>query len=243
MTRKWVPKRQIELVLKREFIDPFINSVGEDPAISLKLSNAFVLLYVSQLLIVEFDEKRVETGERVEAVKEKTLLLGYLGKVYQSALLLIGATDYLGAMILLRSVFELLIAIATTKNGSMRERISSISYLDSHEKSGLQRLWNELSAWAHPYGKWEKNICPRFYGSGRNYHSATFKQCLGYSDQILDLLLTITLGHFNLNPESYTEKYKEITTGKLLDISELLMFERRLTKRSKNGVKSLFLTN
>jgi hypothetical protein len=230
MTREWVPKRQIKAVLKREFIDPFINSVGEEPAISLKLSNAFVLLHVSGLLIVEFDAKRVEVGESVEAVKEKTLLLGYLGKVYQSVLLLIGATDYLGAMILLRSVLELLIGIATTTNGSMRERISSISYLDSQEKDGLQKLWNELSAWAHPYGKWEKNICPRVYGSGRNYHSETFSQCLGYSDQILDLLLTITIGHFNLNPERYIDKYKEIITGQLLGISKLSMFERRLTR-------------
>ncbi|MCX5852458.1 MAG: hypothetical protein NT072_10475 [Deltaproteobacteria bacterium] len=231
MTTKWVPKKQIELVLKREFIAPFIDSIRQDPVISLKLSNAFDLIRVSEQIIIEFDKKRVEAGENVEAVREKTLFLGYLGKVYQSALLLIGATDYLGAMILLRSVFELLIGIATKENGSMRDKISSISFLDNDEKNNLQKLWNELSAWAHPYGKWVKNICPKFYGSGRYHHPVIFSQCLGYSDQILDLMLTITLVHFNLSPENYTDKYREITEiEKILAISKLEMFERRLTR-------------
>ncbi len=231
MTTEWIPKKQIELVLKREFIAPLIDSIRQDPVTSLKLSNAFVLLSVSEQLIVEFDKKLVEAGKNVEAEREKTLFLGYLGKVYQSALLLIGATDYLGAMILLRSAFELLIGVATTEHGSMRARIFSISSLDSYEKDNLQKLWNELSAWAHPYGKWVKNICPKFYGTGRHHHPVTFSQCLDYSDQILDLMLTITLDHFNLSPGNYTDKYREITeTGKILEISKLEMFERRLTR-------------
>jgi len=231
MKKEWILKKQIELVLKSEFIAPFIDSIRQDPVISLKLSNAFVLLRVSDQLIVEFDKKLVEAGKNVEDVREKTLFLGYLGKVYQSALLLIGATDYLGAMILLRSVFELLIGVATTEHGSMRTRIFSISYLNSYEKDNMQKLWNELSAWAHPYGKWVKNICPKLYGTGRHHHPVMFSRCLGYSDQILDLMLTITLDHFNLSPENYTDKYREITeTGKILEISRLEMFERRLTR-------------
>jgi hypothetical protein len=231
MTEEWVPKKQIELVLRREFVTPFIDSIRHEPMISLKLSNAFVLLRLSEQLIVEFGKKQVEAGETIEAAREKTLFLGYLGKVYQSALLLIGATDYLGAMILLRSVFELLVGIATMENGSMRDRISSIDTLDSDEKSNLQKLWNELSEWAHPYGKWAKNICPKFYGVGRNYHPAIFSQCLTYSDQVLDFLLTITVDHFKLGPENYIDKYRGISrTGQILEISSLQMFEKRLTR-------------
>lgn len=199
--------------------------------ISLKLSNAFVLLGLSEQLIVEFDKKQVEAGETIQAAREKTLFLGYLGKIYQSALLLIGATDYLGAMILIRSVFELLVGIATTKNGSMRDRISSIIILDGDEKRNLQRLWNDLSAWAHPYGKWAKNICPKFYGTGRNYHPAVFRQCLGYSDRILDFLLTITVDHFKLGLDTYTNKYREISErAQMMEMSNLQMFEKRLAK-------------
>jgi len=206
MTDEWVPTKEIEVVLRREFVTPFIDSIRHEPAISLKLSNTFVLLALSEQLIVEFDKKQAEAGEDIGATKEKTLFLGYLGKVFQSALLPIGSTDYLGAIILMRSVFELLVGIATTTNGSMRDRISSIGVLDSEEKGSLLGLWNILSAWAHPYGKWEKNICPKFYGIGRNYHPTLFRQCLDYSGQILDFLLTITVDHFKLNPETYNQQ-------------------------------------
>jgi hypothetical protein len=153
-----------------------------------------------------------------------------LGKVYKSALLLIGVTDYLGGIILLRSVFELLIGIATTENSSMRAKISSINYLESNEKDNLQTLWNELSAWAHPYGKWTKNICPILYGCGQNYHQETFIRCLSYSDQVLDLLLVITIDHFKLSPKNYIDKYREISeTSTIVEFSRLPMFEKRLT--------------
>ena len=235
MPLAWILKKQIrknvENVLKREFVTPFIDSVQNDPITSLKLTNAFILLRVSEQLIVEFDKKQDGTGKQIEAVREKTIFLGYLGKVYQSAVLLVGATDYLGAMILLRSVLELLIGIATTKNGSMGDRISSISFLDSNEKDDLKKLWNELSAWSHPYGKWIKNICPKFYSSGRNHDQGLFSQCLGYSDQILDLMLTITLDYFMLIHENYFEKCREISTNpEILTLLKLPMFERRLKK-------------
>jgi hypothetical protein len=231
MTEERVPKKQIELVLKREFVTPFIDSIRHEPSVSLKLSNAFVLLRLSEQLIFEFDKKQVEAGETTEALREKTLFLGYLGKVYQSALLLIGATDYLGAIILLRSVFELLVGIATVENGIMRNRISSIGTLDSDEKTNLQELWNELSAWSHPYGKWVKNICPKFYGIGRNHHPVIFSQCLDYADQVLDFLLTITVDHFKIDPENYIDEYRVISkSGAFLEISCLQMFEKRLAR-------------
>lgn len=202
----WVPKEQIELVLKREIVNPFIDSIGRDPAISLKLSNAFVLLRLSETLIVEFDRNQLQSGKDVEKIKEKNLYLGYLGKVFESALVLVGATDYLGAIVLFRTIFELLIGIATQKNGSMKERIFSIAFIDENEKGSIHTFWNELSSWAHPYGKWIKNLCPKFYGVGRNYHRAIFEKCLDYSDMILDLMLTLTIEHFKLSPRNYIDK-------------------------------------
>jgi hypothetical protein len=233
MTAKSVPKqlkKMVEFFLRRQFVIPFIDSIRE-PIIWAQFSKAFVLLNMSERLILEFDKKQHEVGETIEAVREKTLFLGYLGKLYKSALLLIGATDYLGGIILLRSIFELLIRIATTENSSMRAKISSINYLESDEKDNLQTLWNELSAWAHPHGKWTKNICPILYGCGQNYHQETFRQCLSYSDQVLDLLLVITIDHFKLNPENYIDKYREISeTSTIVEFSRLPMFEKRLTK-------------
>jgi len=234
MTAELVPKqlkKLIEFFLRRQFVTPFIDSIRE-PMIWAQFSNAFVLLDMSEQLILEFDKKHGDADETIEAVREKTLFLGYLGKLYKSALLLIGATDYLGGIILLRSIFELLIGIATTENSSiMRAKIFSINYLESNEKDNLQTLWNELSAWAHPYGKWTKNICPILYGCGQNYHQEMFSRCLSYSDQILDLLLVITIDHFKLSPENYIDKYTEISkTAAIVEISRLQMFEKRLAR-------------
>ena len=223
-------KKIVESFLRRQFVIPFVDSI-RDPMIWAQFSKAFVLLDMSERLILEFDKKQHEAGETIESVREKTLFLSYLGRIYKSSLLLIGATDYLGGIILLRSIFELLIGIATTENASMRAKISSINYLESNEKDNLQTLWNELSSWAHPYGKWTKNICPILYGCGQNYHQETFKRCLIYSDQILDLLLVITIDHFKLSPESYIDKYREISeTITIVEFSSLPMFEKRLTR-------------
>jgi hypothetical protein len=231
MSDKWIPKKAIESILRREFITPFIGSIRKDPVISLKLSNALVLLKLSEGLIVKLDKDEVAAGGDVEKVTEKALFLGYFGKVYQSSILLAGATDYLGAMILTRSLFELLIGIATPKNGSMRDRISSISFLDSKEKGDLHRLWNKLNAWAHPYGKWLKNICPMFYGIGRNHHSEMLNKCLEYSDQILDFMLTITIDYFKINPCDFTDEFNKVgTPSKMQEISKLDMFEKRLAR-------------
>ena len=229
MTDESILKKNIESVLKREFVTPFIDSIRMDPIISLKLSNAFVLIRLSEQIIVEFDKNEVKMGKAINAVREKNLFLGYLGKLYQSALLLIGATDYLGAIILLRSIFELLIGTATTVNGRMRDRISSIEKFDNNEKSSLQNFWNELSAWAHPYGKWKKYICPKLYGVGRNYIPDIFEQCVGYSDRILDLMLTITIDYFSLYPEKYLDEYRAISEdANIMDILDLQMFKKRL---------------
>lgn len=226
---EWVLTESLEVVLQREFVTPFIDSIRKNPVISLKLTNAFILLTLAEKLVVEFDKEQVNAGEDVKATKEKTLFLGYLGKIFRSALLQIGSTDYLGAIILMRSIFELLIGIATKTNGSMRGRISSIVFLDSEEKRNLQKLWNDLNAWAHPYGKWTKNVCPRTYGIDRNYHPMLFQQCLDYSDQILDFMLTITVDHFNLNPGIYIYSYSEISERvQISEISNLQMFEKRL---------------
>lgn len=229
MSDKWIPKKAIESVLRKEFITPFIDSIRNDPVISLKLSNALVLLKLSEHLIVKFDKDEVAAGRDVEKTMEKALFLGYLGKVYQSSILLAGSTDYLGAMIVTRSIFELLIGIATQKNGSMRDRISSISFMDGSEKDDLQKLWNELNAWAHPYGKWFKNTCPMFYGIGRNHHPEMFNKCMEYSDMILDFMLTIMIDHFKISALDFIDEFNKVgTPNKMQEISKLEMFEKRL---------------
>jgi len=74
----WVPIEQIRTVLNRKIVDPFINSIRHDEKISLKLSNAFVLLRLSENLIVEFDKNITESNEEIIGVKEKNLYISRL---------------------------------------------------------------------------------------------------------------------------------------------------------------------
>jgi hypothetical protein len=206
-----------------------MKSFGHDPIVFLRFSNAFTLIRLSEKLIVEFDKREIDSDNDINSIKEKNLYLGYLGKVFESSLILIGSTDYLGAIVLLRSVFELLIGISTDNNGVMKDRIFSINYLKESEKKSIHKLWNDLCAWSHPYGKWIKNICPKFYGMGRNHHPGIFKQCLKYTDFILDLMLTITVEQFRLNPHTYISKYNDIIDASyFFEISKLEMFKKRL---------------
>ena len=222
-------KDQIHIVLNREFISPFVDSIKRDPVVSIRLSNAFALTRLSEELIVEFDKDQNQSSEEVESIKEKSIYLGYLGKVFQSALLLMGATDYIGAIILFRAIFELLINIATEKTGPMKERIFSINFIDETEKRSMHKIWNELSAWAHPYGKWIKNVCPKFYGVGRNYHPDIFRHCLKYSDAILDLMLIITVDRFKISTQNYINKYNKIfDLNEFYEINDLMMFKARI---------------
>jgi hypothetical protein len=64
---------------------------------------------ISEELIIDFDKNGIQCGKDVEKTREKNLYLGYLGKILKSSIVLVGATDYLGAMVLFRTLFELLI--------------------------------------------------------------------------------------------------------------------------------------
>jgi len=232
-TLEKMPVEQMQMVLNREIVEPFINSMTHDPIISIKVSNALVLMRVSENILVEYDKTSISSEHHIEKVKEKNLYLGYLNKLFESSLYLLGATDYLGSIVLLRSIFELLIGISTDLNGKMKERIDSIDFLTDDENRKIYKLWRELSSWAHPYGKWLKNVCPRFYGIGRNYHPELFTKCLSYSDAILDFMLTITIEHFKLAPEEYLNKYKEISRHiDFKKVSNLEMFLAHLQKVS-----------
>jgi hypothetical protein len=223
----------IQTVINREITKPFIKTVVQDPVRSLKLSNAFVLLRISEDLIIDFDKIEIQTIGHTERAKEKTLYLGYLRKVFESAIVIAGATDYLGAIVLFRAIFELLIGISTEQNGQMKNRIDYISFLNKEEKRTIFKLWNELSSWSHPYGKWIKNVCPRFYGMGRNYSRFIFEKCFSFADSILDFMLVIAVDHFKIPPKSFRNKYGEISkTDDFLEISNLKMFKKRITINS-----------
>jgi hypothetical protein len=155
-------------------------------------------------------------------MKEIILFTGYFGKIYKSSLCLLGATDYLSSIILMRSLFELLIGISTKVNGGMKKRLDSIDFLSSEEKEFLKEYWDNLCKWSHPYGKWLKEVCPIAYGADRSYQPRMFKQCLAYSDNLLDFMLTVIVEVLHLS----SEEYKDCLAVHALP--ELSMFNKRI---------------
>ena len=193
---------QIRVVLEREIVEPFIRSVCSDVEVSLKLSSALVLTRYTEQIVVKLP---IDDNLEHNKIKECHLFLGYFGKIYQSSLFSLGSTDYLSAIILMRALFELLVGISTDLNGSMKKRINSIYFFDEQEKKDLTKTWDLLCAWAHPYGKWEKYVCAKAFGTGRVYNPSLFKQSLDYSQNILDFMLTAIFEILNLSESDYSD--------------------------------------
>jgi len=212
---------QIRVVLEREIVEPFIRSVCSDVEVSLKLSSALVLTRYTEQIVVKLP---IDDNLGHNKIKECYSFLGYFGKIYQSSLFSLGSTDYLSAIILMRALFELLVGISTDLNGSMKDRIESIYFFDEREKKDMAKTWDLLCAWAHPYGKWEKYVCPKAFGTGRFYSPSLFKQSLDYSHKILDFMLTAIFEILNLSASDYSDSPASFMHG------ELPMFHKRLNR-------------
>lgn len=215
----------IELMRKTinsEVVEPFIESMCTDIRISIKLTNAIYLTMYTETLISKSLSDLAKKSPPHRNIKESALFLGYFGKIYKSSLYLLGATDYLSSIILMRSLFELLIGISTKVNGSMKIRLDSIDFLNSDEKKFLKKYWDNLCKWVHPYRKWLKEVCPKLYGTGRFYQPRMFNQCLEYSDNLLDFMLTVIVETLHIS----SEEYKDCLA--LHALPELSMFNKRI---------------
>ena len=208
--------------INSEIVDPFIKSMCTDVMTSIKLTNAIYLTMYTETLINKSLRDQSKKSQMPKNMKEIILFTGYFGKIYKSSLYLLGATDYLGSIILMRSLFELLIGISTEVTGGMADRLDSIEFLDSDEKKSLNKFWRTLCERAHPYGKWLKEVCPIAYGSDRVYQSHMFKQCLAYSDNLLDFMLTVIVEILHIS----SEEYKDCLAAHALP--ELSMFNKRI---------------
>ena len=108
--------------------------------ISIKLTYAIYLTKYTEMLVDKSLSGPAKKSQPPENMKEIILFSGYFGKIYKSSLCLLGATDYLSSIILMRSLFELLIGISTKVNGGMKKRIDSIDFLSSEEKENLKTV-------------------------------------------------------------------------------------------------------
>ena len=222
LIKKRLATKLMRQTINREVVEPFIKSMCTDIMISIKLTNAMYLTMYTETLVDKLLGDLSKKPQQPQNMKEIILFSGYFGKIYKSSLYLLGATDYLGSIILMRSLFELLIGISTEVTGGMAERLDSIEFLYSDEKKSLKKFWRILCERAHPYRKWLKEVCPIAYGSGRAYQPHMFKQCLAYSDNLLDFMLTAIVEILHLS----SEEYKDCLAAHALP--ELSMFNKRI---------------
>lgn len=179
-----------------------------------------------------------DPGEKTYSKKVDTIISNQINKKHLLAYLIreihwiavsILSASYLSSLILIRSIFELLVGIATNRKGSMSERIESINYLSEDEHKLIKKAWNKLNAWAHPYGKWEKNVCPVFYSHEPMYHPTHYKECISSLTMLTDLFLTIATDKFKISPLEI--KFCVEKTGLIIAVNtqgDLPMFLNRI---------------
>ena len=131
-------------------------------------------------------------------------LLAYLGREIDWVVVSVLSASYVSALVLMRSVLELLVGIATRATGSMKERLEEIPFLEATEIKSLLNLWYRLCGWGHPYGRWVKEVCPFYVSHGPMYNPMLCATCLKELQAIVDFFVVIAF-----------EKY-EVPVGKFL---------------------------
>jgi len=201
----------IILAVSSEEIHKEGSKFDEDYAKSLTYEQ---YMYIKNTLtnMISSDCEQIKKNELKELGKitwdlcSRKCLLNYLSRELDWVTVSILSASYISSIVLLRSVFELLIGIATRQTGSMTNRISSIWFLSKNDKKKLNKLWGELCEWAHPYGSWVKNTCSVFMAYKPMYHPVLCENCVEKLEQITDLLLVVTIKKFKINKEDLKMK-------------------------------------
>ncbi|MFC1864975.1 hypothetical protein ACFLYG_04030 [Chloroflexota bacterium] len=133
--------------------------------------------------------------------------------------------SYLSSIILMRSVFELLINIATTQSGGMSKRIDAIPYIELDEKKTIKKTWDELCSWSHPYEKWLRNMCPIYISYKPTlHHPVHFKNCVNLLERTIDIFLVVSKEHFGLDINDFHTKINKIP----IDLTAFPLFRSRI---------------
>lgn len=158
-----------------------------------------------------------------EDSSRKYLLL-YLKREINWIVVSILSASYVSSLVLMRSVYELIIGIASKSTGSMGDRIDSITFLNSEEKSGLKKLWYRLCAWGHPYRKWIKEICPIYAGHKPLYHTGLCELCLQELVETIDLFCAVVVAKYEIKPAQLLAKTQELK----IDLQDFKLLEAQI---------------
>ncbi len=134
------------------------------------------------------------------------------------------SASYVGSLVQMRAVFELVVGIATRKTGGMSNRIESILYLQEEEKKVLKNFWRRLCEWGHPYGKWVEDVCPIYARHKPIYHSRLFDICLHEFQCVIDFFVFVAVSKYEIGRAMLSAKLNESN----INITDLPLVTRRL---------------
>ncbi len=172
--------------LPKEEIEARIESLGK-------------YIEMQEVSTVEDNEVAQSAVKYLDNDGSKKYLLEYLIRELSWIIVSLLSASYISSLVLMRSTFELTVGMATRETGSMTDKICSIQGLNDEERNKVKNLWYRLCAWSHPYGKWQKEVCPIYVSHSPIYHPKLFSLCLGEFIQLVDFFMVIAMGKYELN--------------------------------------------
>jgi hypothetical protein len=172
----------------------------------------------------ENNENVLAAAEYLSNDSSKKYLLEYLIRELKWIIVSLLSASYISSFVLMRSSFELTVGIATRETGGMTDRIHSIQGLDEEERKKVKNLWYRLCAWGHPYGKWQKEVCPIYVSCKPIYHPKLFSLCLGELIELIDFFVVIAIRKFELN----TVELKRQLLEENISLADLQLLRSRL---------------
>lgn len=155
-------------------------------------------------------------------------LIAYVSREFNWIIISIMSASYISALVLMRSVFELLVGVATRTEGGMKDRVDSITFFEGSERKQILKLWKRLCGWGHPYGRWVKEVCPIYLQHEPLFHSQLCDLCLDELCNVLDFYAVTALSKYEIPIDPQCLPMQD-STGILAGLG---MLSRRLENRN-----------
>jgi hypothetical protein len=155
-------------------------------------------------------------------------LLAYVSREFNWVIVSIMSASYISSLVLMRSLFELLVYVATQTKGNFKDRVDGISFLHEHEHKEILKLWRRLCGWSHPYGRWVKEVCPIYVQHHPAFHSRLCELCLDELCCLVDFYAVTALSKYEIPIDPSCQPMQDPTDT----LGGLGMLAKRITSES-----------
>ena len=175
--------------------------------------------------LAELLSRPEESASRIAELR--TVFCSYVFHLANWACISVLSASYLSALIITRSLLELLVNVGAGKTGGMSERIGGLEMLADDEKSILSECWRDLSGWSHSHRRWLKKLCPVLIARGPLHHPRIARECLVSLGICTDLAFAIAFDKFAVDPEVVRVR----CVDNHVDYRRFLLLRRRIDRK------------